>query len=61
MERGAYKFRRHQSSGSERDELAATVREITAAAKLIAEELKRTSLIRTARTMARRKRRGSDS
>ena len=52
-----YDFERHKSRMRERDELAAAIREITPAAKIIAEELKRTSVILTARMIACNQRR----
>lgn len=52
-----YDLERHKSRTRERDELHALIREITPAAKTIAEELKKHSIMRTARIIARNQRR----
>lgn len=55
-----YDFTTRVSRAREPDELAAAIREITPAVKTIAEELKRTSVIRTARVIARNQRRAAN-
>lgn len=55
-----YDFERHKSRERERDELGTALPEIIPAAKIIAEELKRTSVIRTALIIARNQRRAAN-
>jgi len=61
MESRIYDFERHRSSSRKREGLVAAIREITPAAKTIAEEMKRASIIRTSRMIIRNQRRESDA